>query len=103
MGNGANDVKVQETLRVLIVEDDRTSRMVLKRILQGIENIEVVEAEDGWKTWEILDGGFRPGLSFLDINMPRMSGSNTFCCCLPDSAPYCYDTGNIDSLDVALE
>ena len=49
--------------------------MVLKRILQGIENIEVVEAEDRWKTWrKSLDGGFRPGLSFLDINMPRMSG-----------------------------
>jgi two-component system chemotaxis response regulator CheY len=74
IGAGADEVTVEQALRVLIVEDDRTSRIVLKRVLQGLGNIEVAEAEDGLKALEILDGGLRPGLSFLDINMPRMNG-----------------------------
>jgi len=48
--------------------------MVLKGILEGIGDVQVIEAEDGLKAWEILDGGLLPGLCFLDINMPRMNG-----------------------------
>jgi len=61
-------------LRVLIVEDDKTSRIVLRRILQTMDDLEIHEAEDGVRAWEMLDGGLVPQLCFLDLNMPRMNG-----------------------------
>ena len=62
------------TMRVLIVEDDKTSRFVLRRILEGMGGLEIYEAEDGLKAWEMLNGGLVPQLCFLDFNMPRMNG-----------------------------
>jgi two-component system, chemotaxis family, chemotaxis protein CheY len=61
-------------LRVLIVEDDKTSRIVLRRILETLGDQEIYEAEDGLKAWEMLNGGLVPQLCFLDLNMPRMNG-----------------------------
>jgi two-component system chemotaxis response regulator CheY len=61
-------------MRVLIVDDDRTSRLVLRRILEGIGNLEVSEAVDGLDALNMLSAGLAPGLSFIDINMARMSG-----------------------------
>ena len=64
-----------KSLRVLIVEDDLTSRFVLRRILEALgEDLEVYEAEDGLKAWETLNGGLVPHLCFLDLKMPRMNG-----------------------------
>ena len=60
--------------RVLVVEDDQVSRVLLRRILESVGDIEVDEAPDGARAWEILDSGEVYGLCFLDINMPRMSG-----------------------------
>jgi two-component system chemotaxis response regulator CheY len=64
----------QNLLRVLIVEDDKTSRFVLRRILETMDALEIHEAEDGLKAWEMLNGGLLPHLCFLDFNMPRMNG-----------------------------
>ncbi len=64
----------QNLLRVLIVEDDKTSRFVLRRILETLEGLELYEAEDGVKAWEMLQGGPLPDLCFLDFNMPRLNG-----------------------------
>jgi two-component system, chemotaxis family, chemotaxis protein CheY len=61
-------------MRVLIVEDDRASRVTLRKILKSIGSLEVVEAADGQEAWELLQGSALPGLCFVDINMPRMSG-----------------------------
>ncbi len=61
-------------IRVLIVEDDKTSRFVLRRILEGMGGLEIYEAEDGLKAWDMLNGGLLPQLCFLDFNMPRMNG-----------------------------
>ena len=64
----------QTLMRVLIVEDDKTSRFVLRRILETMDSLEIYEAEDGLKAWEMLNGGLLPQLCFLDFNMPRMNG-----------------------------
>jgi two-component system chemotaxis response regulator CheY len=64
----------QASLRILIVEDDRTSRIVLRRLVEGAGGVEVREAEDGLKAWEMLEGGLLPDLCLVDINMPRMDG-----------------------------
>jgi hypothetical protein len=61
-------------LRILIVEDDKTSRIVLRHILEALGDQEIYEAEDGLKAWEMLNGGLVPQLCFLDLNMPRMNG-----------------------------
>lgn len=61
-------------LKVLVVEDDKPSRMVLRHILTKAGGVEITEAFDGVEAWELLDEGHRPDLCFLDINMPRMDG-----------------------------
>jgi two-component system chemotaxis response regulator CheY len=63
-----------KTMRILVVEDDRTSRLLLRLMLEAIGGVEVIEAEDGQKAWEILERGLLPDLCFFDINMPRLTG-----------------------------
>ncbi len=63
-----------DLMRVLIVEDDKTSRFVLRRILETMDALEIYEAEDGMKAWEMLKGGLLPQLCFLDFTMPKMDG-----------------------------
>ena len=67
-------MSTESALQILIVEDDRTSRFVLRRILEAIGNHEVHEAEDGLKAWDRLSEGWLPDLCFLDLNMPRLNG-----------------------------
>lgn len=67
-------MNTQSLLRILVVEDDKTSRFVLRRILETMGSLEVFEAEDGVRAWEMLNDGLRPDLCFLDFNMPRMNG-----------------------------
>lgn len=62
------------TLRILIVEDDRCSRFVLRRMLEALGKHEIHEAEDGQNAWDKLTAGLLPDLCFLDIDMPRMGG-----------------------------
>jgi len=66
--------EAREKLRVLIAEDDSTSRLLLRGILERMGDLEIIEAEDGLQAWSILDRGFLPGVCFLDINMPRLNG-----------------------------
>lgn len=66
--------KAESTLRVLIVEDDKPSRVVLRHILTADGQVELHEATDGLQAWEMFAQGLRPDLCFLDINMPRMDG-----------------------------
>lgn len=65
----------QPTLKVLVVEDDRASRLVLRHILAKAGNVEITEAVDGFEAYELLNNGSDiPALCLLDINMPRMDG-----------------------------
>src|SRR5258708_8472178 len=63
-----------QPMQILVVEDDKTSRLVLHRILESTGDLEIIEATDGVKAWELLDGGLHPALCFLDINMPKLNG-----------------------------
>ena len=61
-------------LVILIVEDDRTSRFVLRRMVEASGEHEIHEAENGLRAWEKLVAGLRPDLCFVDLNMPQMNG-----------------------------
>jgi two-component system, chemotaxis family, chemotaxis protein CheY len=64
-------------MRVLIVDDDVVSRMMLMHMIDGAGvagSIDVREAEDGEEAWRQLEDGDRPAMLFCDLRMPRLSG-----------------------------
>ena len=60
-------------MRVLIAEDDVTSRLLLKRVLEGW-GYEVIATKDGAEAWEALQADDGPRLAILDWMMPQMDG-----------------------------
>ena len=58
---------------ILIVDDSRTSRRILRRILEEAEHTivgEAVNGEDGYLKYQEL----KPDVVTLDITMPKMDG-----------------------------
>lgn len=60
-------------MKILIVDDDRTSRMMLKAVLQKWE-FEVIEAENGLEAWQLLSKADFPRLLIMDWMMPGLTG-----------------------------
>ena len=60
--------------RVLIIDDDVVSRMVLMHLVDGAGAFDVLEAEDGEEGWTRLLEGPAPAIVFCDLRMPRLSG-----------------------------
>jgi CheY-like chemotaxis protein len=58
---------------VLLVDDDREIRSILRQILTG-EGYLVAEAANGAEAIEVLQKGLRPRLILLDLIMPKMDG-----------------------------
>ncbi len=61
-------------MKVLVVDDDVVSRMVLMHLVDGCGAFEVIEAEDGADAWQQFAGGLRPAICFCDLRMPHVSG-----------------------------
>lgn len=61
-------------MKVLVVDDDVVSRMVLMHLVDACGAFEVIEAEDGANAWDLLSGGLRPAICFCDLRMPNVSG-----------------------------
>lgn len=61
-------------MKVLVVDDDIVSRMVLMHLVDSCGTYEVFEAEDGEDAWNQLQQGLRPAICFCDLRMPRLSG-----------------------------
>jgi two-component system chemotaxis response regulator CheY len=61
-------------MKVLVVDDDVVSRMVLMHLVDSCGSFEILEAEDGEDAWRQLAGGLRPAITFCDLRMPRLSG-----------------------------
>ncbi len=57
----------------LVIDDSRTMRMLLKRILVGL-GYEVLEAGHGQEALDVIDGGRVPDVCLVDWNMPVMDG-----------------------------
>ncbi len=60
-------------MKVLVAEDDATSRKLLSHILQGW-GYEVLAVRDGGSAWEVLSGRASPPLAILDWEMPGLDG-----------------------------
>ncbi len=62
-------------MKILVVDDSRAMRMIVKRTLRqaGFGDHEVDEAEDGKEAVTMLSGGSY-GLVLTDWNMPNMNG-----------------------------
>ena len=61
-------------MRILIVDDEAPARERLKRLLVGLEDVEVVgEAGDGIQAVEMIERQ-GPDLALLDIQMPGLDG-----------------------------
>jgi two-component system chemotaxis response regulator CheY len=61
-------------MKVLVVDDDVVSRMMLMHMIDSAGSYDVLEAEDGEEAWRQLDAGARPAMLFCDLRMPRLSG-----------------------------
>jgi DNA-binding response OmpR family regulator len=72
-------------VKILIAEDDATSRMILKTVL-GTWGYEVVETQDGDEAWQFLQKEDSPRLIIVDWVMPGMSGE-TICRKLRETKP----------------
>jgi two-component system chemotaxis response regulator CheY len=61
-------------MKVLVVDDDVVSRMVLMHLIDSCGSFDILEAEDGEDAWEQMSAGLRPAICFCDLRMPRLSG-----------------------------
>ena len=64
-------------MRILIADDDITSRTVLSAVLQK-NGHEVVEACDGTEALAVLEAADAPRMAILDWMMPGMDGPTLF-------------------------
>ena len=60
-------------MRALIVDDSKTMRVILGRILRELE-FEVQEASDGREALALLATKSQPDVALVDWNMPEMNG-----------------------------
>ncbi|GAB6042163.1 response regulator [Endothiovibrio diazotrophicus] len=66
-----SDIKDPSAIQVLVADDDASSRLHLKLLLERFGIVRVVMAEDGRQALERIDG---VALLFLDVMMPGMDG-----------------------------
>jgi DNA-binding response OmpR family regulator len=60
-------------MRILIAEDDATSRIVLATVLTK-DGYDVTATDDGGAAWEVLKTPDAPRLAILDLMMPGIDG-----------------------------
>lgn len=61
-------------MKVLLVDDDIVSRMMLMHMVDSCGPFHIIEAENGADAWDLIEAGLRPAICFCDLRMPRMSG-----------------------------
>ena len=66
-------------MHALIIDDSRTMRSILKRIVHEL-GFETSEAANGQEALDILESGLQADLCLIDWNMPLMDGY-TFVMC----------------------
>ena len=67
------NVPMDTSIKILIVDDFATMRRILKNILKQLGFKNLVEADDGTTAWELLESQ-EIDLIISDWNMPKMTG-----------------------------
>ncbi len=67
---------MENRLKILVVDDTQTIRMIIKKELES-DGYEVVEAENGVEALKIIETATPPDLVTLDIEMPFLNGFET--------------------------
>jgi two-component system chemotaxis response regulator CheY len=67
------NVAMDTSIKILIVDDFATMRRILKNILKQLGFKNLVEADDGTTAWEVLESQ-EIDLIISDWNMPKMTG-----------------------------
>ena len=67
------NVPMDTSIKILIVDDFATMRRILKNILKQLGFRNLVEADDGTTAWEVLESQ-EIDLIISDWNMPKMTG-----------------------------
>lgn len=71
----ADRPNIEVSIKVLVADDNRLNRMVIKSFLEDECNIEVIEASDGREALDIaLDPANQIDIVLMDIQMPVISG-----------------------------
>ena len=65
---------------ILIADDSESIRDYLASVLGELSTAKLTFAEDGIEALALIDGGYRPDLALVDINMPRMDGVQLLRC-----------------------
>ena len=61
-------------MRILVAEDDATSRLLMQALLAKWGYKDAIFVEDGQAAWEILQREDRPTVAILDWMMPHLAG-----------------------------
>ncbi|HIP59177.1 MAG TPA: response regulator [Campylobacterales bacterium] len=65
-------------VKFLTVDDSMTMRLIIKNtLLKNFKNIEVYEADDGYKCLDVLKENPDIDVIFMDWNMPNLNGADT--------------------------
>ncbi|MCI5066164.1 ATP-binding protein [bacterium] len=75
---------------ILVADDNDVNRLLVERLLEGIENITVLQASSGMETMQILSQ-YQCDLVLLDIEMPDISGFDVATWARAGEIPYLED------------
>lgn len=60
--------------KVLIVDDNSSTRMIVRNVLESMDYDIAGEAQDGMEALDLLSNGLTPDIITMDIEMPNMDG-----------------------------
>ncbi len=61
-------------MKILLVEDDLVSRLLMKNILSKVGGYEIIEATNGREALDLMQRGVNPDLFVVDVMMPEVDG-----------------------------
>lgn len=67
-------INATKSTKILVADDNRMNRLVVKSFLEDLNQVEVLEAEDGAQVLSALEQHPDIDLILMDIQMPNMSG-----------------------------
>src|SRR5687768_12211640 len=103
----------EQTMRILIADDERTARARLRRALEEMPGTEIAgEAADGLSAVEQIRS-LRPDLAILDVQMPELDGFGVLRALAPEERPavvfataydaYALDAFRVHAVDYVLK